>query len=342
MSKTLNIGILGTGGIAAAYAKPLSQMPAVRIVALCNRTLAKARAFNDKHLAGAAACYDDFDQMLARESLDALFICMPPGAHAGEAEKAARKGIHLMLEKPIALTLERAESIRAAVRENGVVCQIGHHFRHTKPVRKLKQMLTDGTAGRPLMMQARFYVNGLFPAWWRDPQVGGGQLVEQSIHLYDLARHVFGDAIAVAGFADKLTHERFDDYRVDDASASVVRFRNGGIASISACNLWEPSSGSVTFDIMCEKLLARFASPAEAEFIYHDGRKSEEVRGDKFQVTRESVKGDGHYGELARNFIEAVRGNETTRSNIDDGVEGLRLVLAVAKSSADGGAVQHL
>jgi predicted dehydrogenase len=340
--KTLNIGILGTGGIATAYAKPLVQMQGLRVSALCNRTLAKAQAFNDKHLAGAATCYDDFDQMLAQESLDALFVCMPPGAHSGQAEKAARKGIHLMLEKPIALTLERAESIRSAVREGNVVCQIGHHFRHTEPVRKLKQMLTDGSAGRPLMMQARFYLNGLFPAWWRDPQMGGGQLIEQSIHLYDLARHVFGDAIAVAGFAGKLAHDRFDDYRVDDASASVVRFKNGGIASISACNLWEPQSGSVTFDVMCEKVLARFKSPTEAEFIYHDGRKSEEVRRDNITVARETVRSEGQYGELARNFIAAVRGTESTRSTIDDGVEGLRLVLAVAHSSATGGAVQRL
>ena len=340
--QTLNIGFLGTGGIATAYAKPLAQMPGVRVSALCNRTLDKAKRFNDTHLAGSAACYDDFDRMLANESLHGLFVCMPPGAHSGQAEKAARRGVHLMLEKPIALTIDRAESIRAAVREKSVVCQIGHHFRHTGPVRKLKQMLIDGTAGRPLMLQARFYLNGLFPAWWRDPQMGGGQLIEQSIHLYDLARHVFGDAIAVAGFADKLAHERFDDYRVDDASASVIRFRNGGIASISACNLWEPASGSVTFDIMCEKLLARFSSPTEAEFVYHGGRKSEEVRRDKIEIQRETIRSDGHYAELARNFIAAIRGEEPTRSTIDDGVEGLRLVLAVASSSAAGGAVQSL
>lgn len=342
MSKTLNIGILGTGGIAAAYAKPMARMQDVRITALCNRTLAKAKAFNDAHCAGESACYDDFGLMLSREPLDALFICMPPGAHAGEAEAAARRGIHLMLEKPIALSLDRAESIRSAVREKNVVCQIGHHFRHTEPVRRLKAMLDDGTAGRPLMMQARFYLNGMFPAWWRDPQMGGGQLIEQSIHLYDLARHLFGDAIAVAGFAGKLAHERFDDYRVDDASASVVRFRNGGIASITACNLWAPSEASVSFDVMCEKVLARFTSPSEAVFIHHEGRKSEEVRRDKIELKRESVRGEGHYAELARNFIEAVRGNEQARSSIDDGVEGLRLVLSVAASSSAGGAVQAL
>ena len=174
--QTIRVGFLGTGWIASTYAKALVQLPQVKVTALCNHHIEKAKAFNTSHLGGEAACYDKFDQMLAGESLDALYICIPPGAHSGEAELAAARGIHLMLEKPIALTLARAESIAAAVKKAGVKCQIGHHMRHTAPVRKLKQMLTDGSAGRPVLLQGWFFVNGLFPKWWRDPKLGGGQL----------------------------------------------------------------------------------------------------------------------------------------------------------------------
>jgi predicted dehydrogenase len=335
---TLNIGFLGTGWIAGTYAKALAKLPDVKITALCNHHVEKAQKFSAEHTGGAAKAYGDFDQMLANEKLDALFVCLIPGAHTGQAEAAAAKGIHLMLEKPIALTQQRAESIAAAVRKAGVQCQIGHHMRHTAPSIKLKQMLADGSAGRPLQMTGRFFVNGLFPTWWRDPQRGGGQLVEQSIHVYDLARYFLGEADVVVGFKDKLSHERFADYQVDDVSAATVRFRNRAIASLCASNVADPTGGSVTFSVACEKVMAEFTSPNEATFVHHGGRVGDEIK-DRASVVREEMKTEGPsaYDELTRNFLSAIRGTEKTRSSITDGVESLRLVLAVADSSDHDG-----
>lgn len=335
----MKVGFLGTGWIASTYAKALATMPGVEIVALCNRHLDKANRFNAEHVGGKARCYDRFDLMLEREPLDALWICMPPGAHGGEAEAAARKGIHLFLEKPIALTMERAESIRSAVRETGVKVQIGHHMRHTPGAIRLKQMLTDGSAGKPVFMQGRFFTNALFPTWWRDPNMGGGQLVEQSIHLYDLARYFFGEPASASGYADNRVHQRIADYRVDDVSASTIRFNNGAIANLCAANVWEPKSGSVEFVVMCEKVLAKFSAPDDAELVYHNGLKSEEVDRDKVEVRRERFKAGGHYAEMCRDFVEAIRTGVSPRSGIDDGVESLRLVLGIAESSRRGGEV---
>src|SRR4051794_14902463 len=108
--------------------------------------------------------------MLGSASLDVLFVAVPPGAHAGEVEEAARLGTHLLLEKPIALNLERAESIQAAVREAGVVCQVGFHLRHSNPILRLKEAIDSGAAGRPLFLTGRFVTNSLYSAWWRDPE----------------------------------------------------------------------------------------------------------------------------------------------------------------------------
>ncbi len=339
--KSLNIGFLGTGWIASTYAKALAKLPDVRITALCNRHVERALKFNTDYAGGHAECYDDFDKMMAMESMDALFVCITPGSHDGQVEEAAARGIHLVLEKPIALTQQRADSIEAAVTKAGVHCQIGHHMRHSGPARKLKQMIDDGSAGRPLMMQGRFFVNGLFPTWWRDPKIGGGQLVEQSIHCYDLARYFFGDAKTVVGFKDKLTHERFADYHVDDASAATILFKNRGIASLCASNCADPTKGSTLFSVACEKVYVEFRSPDEAEFVMHSGQVGDEI-ADKNAVPREIVKTEGPtaYEELARNFIAAIQGKEKTRSTVRDGVEGLRLVLAVAKSSDEGGMPQ--
>lgn len=327
----LRIGFFGTGWIAGIHAQSLAKLNDVEIVALCNHHIQKAKDFNDKFAGGKASCYDDFGRMIDKEKLDALYICIPPGAHSGQAEAAAARGIHLMLEKPIALTLERAQSMYEAVKKAGVKCQIGHHMRHTAPAIKLKQMLDDGTAGRPLMFQGRFYANHLFPKWWRDPNMGGGQLIEQSIHIYDQARYFMGEGQMAFGVTDMLNHHRFEDYKVDDVSASVVRFKNGSVASICACNVGDPQAGVIDFVMMCEKVYVTFHSIDSATFTYHDGKPSNEIQG---EVRRETVTGDGKwYDELNRNFIAGIRTNEPLRSGIEDGLDSLRMVLACARAS---------
>ncbi len=338
--KNIRIGFIGAGWVGTVHTQSLAKIPGVEVVAVYNHNLPRAQSFIADH-APKAKAYDDWKKMLETEKLDAVYVGLPPGAHCGQTELAAQRGCHLFLEKPIALTLDRAQSIAAAVRAAGVKCQIGHHQRHTAPVRKLKQMLTDGSAGRPLLMQGRFFANNLFPAWWRDPNMGGGQLIEQAIHTYDLARHFFGEPEIVTAFADKLFHDRFPDYQVDDVSASTIRFKNRAIASLCAANCYEPHGGSTLMTILCEKVMVEFKSPDEATFVRHGGKKSEEIA--KSDVKVETIKQDGSaYDEINANFIGALRGEATLRSGIDDGVESLRLVLAASKSSKENGAPQKM
>lgn len=339
----LQVGFLGAGWIAQQHAKAVHTVPGAKVAAICNRHVERARDLNDKHLAGAARCYSDFAAMLDSEKLDVLYVCLPPGAHNGEVEAAANRGIHLALEKPIALTMEGAGSMAAAIKKAGVKCQIGFNMRHYAPVRELKRMLDDGSAGRPLMMHGRFFLNGTFPGWWRDPAMGGGQLIEQAIHLYDMARHLLGEPRTVTAFVDNLAHRRFPDYRVDDVSAAMIRFRNGAIADICACNFAEPAAGFCDFTVMCEKVMVVFRSGEDATFIDHGGKMPHELKPDEIPVPHREIKSTVNKYELqAKDFVAAIRENEPLRSTIDDGVESLRLVLAAAKSASLEGAPQSL
>jgi len=340
--KEIRVGILGTGGIADKHANSLKKLPGVRLVALCNHHVEKAQQFNERH-GKTAQCFSDFGKMLQSVPMDALYICMPPGVHDGETEAAAQRGLHLFLEKPIALSLSRAEAMAAAVRKAGVKCQVGYHMRHGLPVRKLREMIRDGSAGKPLFFTGRFFSNALYPAWWRNPAIGGGQLIEQAIHIYDLARCLFGDADVATGFCGKLSHARFPDYQVDDNAAATIRFKNGAIASILSSNSAEPLKWTKTATILCENVSVEMDVPQKAIFVHHEGRVSDEFSQSKTQPRREEVVNDVDcYDEISRNFIAGIRDNEPLRSGIEDGLEGLRLVTAVAKSSAQCGAPQRL
>lgn len=340
--QNIRVGFLGAGWISGEHAKALSRLPDITLAAVCDQQIDKAQAFSKTHAEGAAACYGELGRMLESEKLDAMYICLPPGAYNGQAEAVAAKGIHLMLEKPIALDMVRAESIAAAVKKAGVKCQIGHHLRHAAPVKKLKDMLRDGTAGRPLMMQGRFFVNSMFSAWWRNPKMSGGQIVEQAIHIYDLARHFLGEAQTVCGFVDNLAHRQHPDYLVDDVSAATVRFRSGALASLCAANCGDPWAGVVDFTVLCERVMVEFRTADDATFVYHEGKSHPELSKQGY-IPREEIKSTRvNYDELSRNFTAGIRGTEELRSSIEDGVESLRLVLAVAKSAQLGGAPQLL
>ena len=332
--KKLRIGFLGTGYIASIHAKSLAKLDNIQIVALCNHNIEKAESFNEKHADGKAACYSDFAKMLDEQEIDALYIAIPPGCHNGEAELAASKGIHLMLEKPITLSLQRAQSIFDAVTKAKVKSQIGHHMRHTAPSIKLKQMLEDGSAGRPLMLQGRFFTNNLFPVWWRDPNLGGGQLIEQAIHIYDIARYFLGEPKTIFGFNDNLNHKHYADYQVDDVSTSTIQFQNGAVAGICAANCADPQAGSIGFSVMCQNVYVEFHGIDHATFTYHEGKPGEEIKGD---VKREEVRSEHNcYDELNRNFVAGIMDDEPMRSSIVDGLESLRLVLASATSNTTG------
>ncbi len=105
----LRAGILGCGGFAHRHAQTLAALKGeIEMVAFCNRTIAKARAFSEQYSGGKAPVFSDHHTMLGRVELDLLVVCLPPFAHSDEVEVAAANGTHLLLEKPIALTSEHA------------------------------------------------------------------------------------------------------------------------------------------------------------------------------------------------------------------------------------------
>jgi predicted dehydrogenase len=191
-------------------------------------------------------------------------------------------------------------------------------------------------------MQGQGFNNRLYGDWWRDPEMGGGQLIEQSIHLYDLTRYFLGDAISVAGYVGRLGHDRFPEYRVDDTSASTIQFRNDSVASLCASNCADPWNSLVCATVICEKVFVQFQNPDEAIFLHHGGMVSEEAWQPGVQRKVETVKSTGQgMDEINRNFIAALRQEEPLRSSVDDGLRDLQLVLAVIASGRSGGQPQR-
>jgi predicted dehydrogenase len=318
--------------MAGVHAGNVSAAPGAEVVAACARSRESAADMLQSVDVDGACAYDDFDVMLDEAELEALYVCIPPGAHCGQVEAAAERGVHLFLEKPIAIGVRRGESMVDAVEQAGVVAAVGYMCRFGYAVERLKAMIEDGTAGRPTLFEGRFWCNALHSAWWRDAAMSGGQVLEQAIHVYDLALHLLGRPAIVTGFAENLCHGDVDDYSVEDTSVSAIRFENGALATVHASNCAVPMEWTHDYRVVCENMTAIFSGPNEAEFIFTAGEEAA-----RRHLTAEK---DLMAAETA-NFLASIRGDAVPHATIQDGLLGLRLTAGVLESAAsDGRAVR--
>jgi len=315
------------------HGKRLAAMDRVRVAAICDTRPEGATALKES-LKCDAVLYEDFDRMIAGTALDVLYVCLPPFAHDGQVEKAAAKGIHVFLEKPIALTAAQAERMVAAIEKAGVVSQVGFHMRFRKGVQRLKQLLDSGQAGKPTLFDGRYWCNMLGGAWWRDIKGSGGQIYEQVIHVYDLASYFLGAPVTAAGFMGNLCHGGMKDYTIEDTSVGSVLFGTGAMASIAASNCALPDHFAGDWRVVCEKAILEYRSTGDWRIkdestVYTHGPDG---------MKREDIVEDGDpYGEEDAEFVQAVRSGGKTRTPARHGLDAIRLVSAVIASAKAGG-----
>lgn len=325
----MNVGMLGSGGMARGHARHLLNRRDVRLVAVCARSEERGSSWRSESGASDATLYTDFDTMLDNEQLDALYVCLAPDAHTGQVERAAARGIHLFLEKPIALGVDRAQSMVDAIEAAGVVSQVGYHLRFRKTAQRLDELIGAGLAGRPTLFEGRFWCNMAGSDWWRSSLRSGGQTYEQAIHIYDLALHFMGLPERVWGQLDRLCHQQAD-YAIEDTSLGMIRFADGAMASISASNCAVPDRYIGDWRAVFERVTVEYRStgdgsvPPEATLRF-DGQTEHIVED-----------GDVFAAETAA-FVAAVRAGRPSPVPARDGLRGIQLVTAVLSSANRGG-----
>jgi predicted dehydrogenase len=324
----LRAGILGCGQFAHRHAQNLAGLPDdIELAAFCDRNPPKAQAFAEQYTGGAAAIYPDQRELFERARLDLLVICLPPYGHGDEVEQAAARGIHLLMEKPIALASEHAWRMVRAAEAGGIKTQVSFMFRFGKAVEYLKNSLTSGEAGRAGLMTARYFCNALQANWWRSREKSGGQVVEQLIHLLDLQRYLLGEPVSVYSRQENLFHRDVADYTVEDVSATVVSFRGGALGVLSDTNGAIPNRWICDYRVVAQRLTAEFANANTATFHF---TALPEVR--TLEVAGER---NLHQHELL-DLIDAIRTGRKTRTPLREGALSLELALAARRSAEEG------
>jgi len=270
--------------------------------------------------------YVSAEELLAEVQFDVLVAATPPGTRRGMLLAAAADGKALFVEKPIALDLETARQYLDAATRNGVVNAVGFQLRYSP----LTEEARDIVSGRSVthvrtVCTTPYYLTMDIPLWFLQRKHSGGPLLEQSIHVIDMARHLVGDITNVFGRADRLTFPNVEHLDSEDTLVLVYRFENGALGThVDSCAMtefnWEIELFGPNWRLLVDYARKRLSGHVDGEVL-----------------DRQFPDVDLHILEM-RAFLEAVRTGrtETVRSDFADATRTLATMLAGDRSIVTG------
>jgi len=226
-------GIVGCGVIAPTHARAVAALPNARLVAVTDPDQGKAKALADTHGAAWDASLGD---LLARPDIDVVSVCVPSGLHAEVGVRAARAGKHLVIEKPIEISVAAADRLLGAAAEAGVGLTVISQHRFDPGAQRLRELVQTGRLGRLTLGEAAvkwyrtqgYYDSGDWRGTWALD--GGGALMNQGVHYLDLLCWIMGPVAEVTALTATQAHE----IEVEDVALALLRFASGAVGLVQA------------------------------------------------------------------------------------------------------------
>jgi UDP-N-acetyl-2-amino-2-deoxyglucuronate dehydrogenase len=342
----IGFGIIGCGMISNFHANAMADVRGAKLVACCDTFPASA-----DRLAAATGCkpYHDLDAMLADPQVEVVTICTPSGAHLEPAVRAAEAGKHVIVEKPLEITLKRCDQIIAACEKAGVLLGTIFPSRFHESSRLIKQAIDQGRFGRLTLGDAyvkwfrdqKYYDSGAWRGTWKLD--GGGALMNQAIHSVDLLTWFMGPVAEIRALTGTLAHQRIE---VEDVAVASLRFENGALGTIEASTAVYPGY---------LKKIEIHGSEGSAVLEEEDIRHwdfSKKLARDKALLDRMAGKTKtgggaadpaaiGHHGHAAlfRDFLQAIKTGAQPAVNGPEARRSVEIILAIYKAAETGRAV---
>lgn len=339
----LGFGIIGCGLIAKFHARAIADVPGARLAACYDVVPAAAEKVGEEF---GCKAYNDLDAMLSDPNVHVVTVATPSGAHMEPAIAAAKAGKHVIVEKPLEITLDRCDAIIRACEEAGVVLSTIFPSRFHASSRLLKAAVEEKRFGK-------LTIGDAYVKWWRTQQYydggawrgtwkldGGGALMNQAIHSVDLLVWLMGPVAEVSARTALLAHERIE---VEDVAMAVLRFQCGALGVIEATTAAYPGylkrielHGDQGSAVMEEEDIVKwdFAQirPQDEEIRR---KMAEKVSGGGGASDPAAI---GHHGH-AMQFADVVQAIREGRKPLIDGAEGRRsveVIMAVYQSAETG------
>ncbi len=335
----LGVGIIGTGLSATMHVQALASVPGVRVLAVAGTTPEKAAEFATRYQIPHAVVGGE--KLLALPGIDAIHLCTPPFAREEYVRMAAAKGVHVLIEKPMARTLAEADRIIAVCREAGITLGALFQFRFTPLPRQIKHDLEAGKLGH-------IFLADCYAKWWREPAYyagsswrgrrdleGGAVLINQAIHSIDLLQWLAGPVREVAGRVATAVHQ----IEMEDVAAATFTFASGAFGVFEASTATYPGYAE-RIELHGERgSLILNQGQGIAEWHLKDSEPERVVAADqRNDASRDPSKMSlvGHVAEFT-DFYAALREGRAPAIDGREGRKALEIVEAIQRSSDQEG-----
>ncbi|MGN7299114.1 Gfo/Idh/MocA family protein [Ferdinandcohnia sp. SAFN-114] len=342
---TLKYALIGCGRISPNHIAAALENE-LEIVALCDvnpeNMEDKLQKFN---LPKSPNLYTDYKEMLEKEKPELVAICTESGKHAAIALDCIEAGANLIIEKPIALSLEDADEIINKAKEKNVKVSACHQNRFNKSIQKIREAVEEERFGRLLHGTAHirwnrgedYYTQAPWRGTWEQD---GGALMNQCIHNIDLLRWMMGGEITeVVGMTDNLKHGFIE---AEDLGLALIKFSNGSYGIVEGTTNIFPTNLEETLYIFGDSGTVKAGGKSVniiEEWLFADNKDNPEEVKAKYQENPPSVYGFGH-NPLYTDVIDAIKNDRDPYVTAKDGRDALELVLAIYKSAAEGKGVK--
>lgn len=334
----LRFGVVGCGVIGKIHADVICGIPDAILSGVSDVNPALCGNLAERY---SCYSYENYMDMLKRDDIDAIAVCLPSGMHHWAVTTAARAGKHVIVEKPVEIDLNKAEEMLEICEKYGVKLSVIFQHRFDDAVQAVKRSVDNNDMGNLFMGSSR-------TIWYREPEYysgspwrgtwkldGGGALINQSIHYIDLLLYIMGPVESVNGKCRTLFHKSIE---VEDTGIATLQFKSGAIGTVEGTTIAYP--GLFTeLSIYGEKGTAVIKNDKLEFYKLKNGEKLE--LNELLQKEDEAGTGRSKAEELAASshrkqyddFIDAIRNNREPLVTGKEGIRSLAVIKAIYESS---------
>ena len=335
----IHVAIVGIGAISPAHIEAYKRFADLcEVTVLCDLDLKKAKEKAQDYGLKRVPVFKDIDEICADPEIDLVSICTPPSTHASIAVRLLKAGKHVLIEKPMAASLEECDRINQTAKEQNRIVSVIAQNRFFTPMMKVKQILDQQLIGKVLHSQVdSFWWRGncYYDLWWRGTweKEGGGCTLNHAVHHIDILQWMNGMPTEVTAIMSNTAH---DNAEVEDLSVAILKYKDGSIAQITSSVVHHGEEQQIIFQGEKARISVPWrihASTSSANGFPNKDSDTEQTINDLYE-NLPSVVHEAHLGQI-HDVLLAIQGGTPVLVDGQQGRQTLELITAIYKSASE-------